>query len=89
MKRTLLLICTLLCANVLFAQEGNSVFSNPTIGSSSTPPMKDLNWTQSFNGDTRSTELRGTPPISPATLLLLGLGGATVGFRVLNNKRKE
>ena len=31
---------------------------------------------------------RNTAPIAPATLLLLGLGGAVVGTKVVRNRRK-
>jgi hypothetical protein len=31
---------------------------------------------------------RNTTPIAPATLLLLGLGGAVVGTKVVRNRRK-
>jgi hypothetical protein len=38
---------------------------------------------------TRTTEDPTRAPIAPATLLLLGLGGAAVGTTVLKNTRKK
>lgn len=81
MKKTLLVACALLCANMVMAQ---------------VPPAKEFNW---FGSDKeygnseeaeKETGIRRTKsePIAPATLLLLGLGGAVVGTKVVRNKRK-
>lgn len=64
------------------------------------PPTKDIDWFgegktyTNANNAQANTGIRGTnrttePPIAPATLLLLGLGGAVVGGKVIRNRRKE
>ncbi len=84
MKKILLVVCALLCANMVMAEF--------------TPPTKEINW---FNDGETSSEAEGRTgirrtgtqsgngPIAPATLLLLGLGGAAVGTKVVRNRRKE
>lgn len=62
------------------------------------PPTKEINWfgngKQYENADDaeEGTGIRrtkdGSGPIAPATLLLLGLGGAVVGTRVVRNTKK-
>ena len=60
------------------------------------PPTKEINWfgngKQYENADDaeENTGIRRTKgaPIAPATLLLLGLGGAVVGTRVVRNTKK-
>lgn len=60
------------------------------------PPTKDINWFGSGDKDyanadeaEKETGIRRTKgPIAPATLLLLGLGGAVVGTRVVRNTKK-
>lgn len=61
------------------------------------PPTKDIDWFGSGEGKDysnaedaeRGTGIRRTKtPLAPATLLLLGLGGAVVGTKVVRNKRK-
>lgn len=60
------------------------------------PPTKDINWFGSGDKDYANAEqaeegtgIRRTKgPIAPATLLLLGLGGAVVGTRVVRNTKK-
>ena len=62
------------------------------------PPTKEINWfgneKQYENADDaeENTGIRSrkseNPPIAPATLLLLGLGGAVVGTRVVRNTKK-
>lgn len=63
------------------------------------PPTKEINWfgngKQYENADDaeegtgiRRTKNEENPPIAPATLLLLGLGGAVVGTRVVRNTKK-
>lgn len=74
-----------MCANVLSAQ------------SSFNPPTKEINWFGGNGDDYSSADdaERGTgirrsqgAPIAPATLLLLGLGGAAVGTTVIRNSKK-
>lgn len=63
------------------------------------PPTKDINWfgtgkeySNAENAEEgtgiRRTKNEENPPIAPATLLLLGLGGAVVGTRVVRNTKK-
>lgn len=62
------------------------------------PPTKEINWFGNGKqyetaGDAEEgTGIRRTKseplPIAPATLLLLGLGGAVVGTRVVRNTKK-
>lgn len=60
------------------------------------PPTKDINWFGSGDKDYANAEQaeegtgirRPKAPIAPATLLLLGLGGAVVGTRVIRNTKK-
>ncbi len=40
-------------------------------------------------GDAENPQSRAITPLAPATLLLLGLGGAAVGTTVLKNTRKK
>jgi hypothetical protein len=76
MRKFLIATCAIMCANVLMAQP--------------TPPSDPKNPDQSpinaaDNGLRRA-------PIAPATLLLLGLGGAAVGtmvYRNTKNKKEE
>ncbi len=83
MKKILLVICALLCANMVMADP-------PTLSTEWFGAGKD--YANAEDAERRSG-IRGqrstTPPISPATLLLLGLGGAAVGTKVVRNRRKE
>lgn len=63
------------------------------------PPTKPINWFGEYNNNAEEAE-NGTGirryksttdngvPIAPATLLLLGLGGAVVGTKVVRNRKK-
>ncbi len=64
------------------------------------PPTKQIDWfggagygnaDEAENGTgIRRTKTTPEPvPIAPATLLLLGLGGAVVGTKVVRNRKKE
>ena len=63
------------------------------------PPTKEINWFGEHNYNNAGEAENGTGirrqksgeegPIAPATLLLLGLGGAVVGTKVIRNRRKE
>ena len=59
-----------------------------TVLSAQTMPPKP---TEDPDGDTvRGFHLQRNPaPISPATLLLLGLGASTVGYRVYRNQKNN
>lgn len=62
------------------------------------PPTREINWFGEYNYNNAEEAENGTGirrskgvgvPIAPATLLLLGLGGAVVGTKVVRNRRKE
>lgn len=61
------------------------------------PPTKEINWFGNAGYGNANDAEEGTgirrqktiAPIAPATLLLLGLGGAVVGTKVIRNRRKE
>lgn len=63
------------------------------------PPTKEIDWFGQGKTYTNAGEAeagtgirhmeRTEGPIAPATLLLLGLGGAVVGGKVVRNRRKE
>lgn len=46
-------------------------------------------WAEGKTPESTTGIRRNTAPIAPATLLLLGLGGAVVGTKVVRNRRKE
>jgi hypothetical protein len=73
MKKFLIATCVLMCANVLMAQ--------PVPTGTPTSPAAD----QTGKG---GDGLRRAP-IAPATLLLLGLGGAAVGTMVYRNTKNK
>ena len=60
------------------------------------PPTKEINWFgdgKEYGNEGAAEEGTGirrdkSGPIAPATLLLLGLGGAAVGTKVLRNTKK-
>ncbi|MEE0889586.1 MAG: hypothetical protein U0L57_05180 [Bacteroidales bacterium] len=75
MKKLICFICILFGMNVLLAQQPPR------------PPEKPR--TGAIGGGYDNTRLRGErAPITPATLLLLGLGGATVGATIIRNTKK-
>ena len=92
MKKIVLVALALLSTNILlaFAQDGYS--TNITIGSdwSNGKNYDQANSFRMLRGsetDNPTTEVN--PPLAPATLLLLGLGGCAVGATVYRNTRKE
>lgn len=72
MKKFAILILALICVNVVMAQPR--------------PMLRNSNDTQGST-NIRNPNPNGAP-IAPATLLLLGLGGATVGTMVIRNTKK-
>lgn len=72
MKKFAILILALICVNAVMAQPRPMLFST--------------NDTQG-NTNIRNPNPNGAP-IAPATLLLLGLGGAAVGAKVVRNTKK-
>lgn len=79
MKKFAILILALICVNVVMAQPR----------ALSDPPRPTLLKTNDTQGNTniRNPNPNGAP-IAPATLLLLGLGGAAVGAKVIHNTKK-
>lgn len=72
MKKFAILILALICVNVVMAQPR--------------PMLRNSNDTQGST-NIRNSNPNGAP-IAPATLLLLGLGGAAVGAKVIRNTKK-
>lgn len=61
------------------------------------PPTKQIDWfggagygnaDEAENGTGIRRQKSSPAPIAPATLLLLGLGGAVVGTKVVRNRKK-
>lgn len=85
MKKVAIFLAAIALTTGVFAQTFN-------------PPTKDINWFGSSDKDYADAEdaeertgirrTKNTTPIAPATLLLLGLGGAVVGTRVVRNTKK-
>jgi hypothetical protein len=74
MKKLIYFICVLFGVNMLLAQQP----PQPP-----RPPQKPI----TGGGSYEDTNLRA--PIAPATLLLLGLGGATVSATIIRNTKKR
>lgn len=90
MKKIVLVALALLSTNILlaFAPDGWSY----TIGEGWSTG-KEYNSDNSFRmlrgSSTSNPTTEATPPLAPATLLLLGLGGATVGTAVCRNQKRR
>lgn len=86
MKKFAILILALICVNVVMAQsrEGYS-FGDGFVN----PPRPTLwnNSTTQGESNIRNTN-QSEAPITPATLLLLVLGGLVVGATVISNTKK-
>ena len=54
-----------------------------------TPPVPTQNSFNSANQTDKGNSVKGTGPIAPATLLLLGLAGGFAGVKVYRNNKKE
>lgn len=85
MKKFAILILALICVNAVMAQprEGYS------FGDGFLPPKPTFLMDNTSQGESniRNTN-QSDAPIAPATLLLLGLGGAAVGATVIRNTKK-
>lgn len=79
MKKFAILILALICVNAVMAQP--RALSDPP-----RPTLLNSNDTQGTT-NIRNPNPNGAP-IAPATLLLLGLGGAAVGATVIRNTKK-
>ena len=94
MKKIVLVALALLSTNILlaFTQDGYSTNTNITIGSGWSYG-KNYDQANSFRmlrgSETDNPTTEVNPPLTPATLLLLGLGGCAVGATVYRNTRKE
>ncbi len=92
--KKLFLVAFVLLSTSVFAQKtwdysigGNSIFSKAG-NDNPTNPGTNPNYGQGYG--IREGEQPTTPlPIAPATLLLLGLGGATVGTAVCRNQKRR
>lgn len=92
MKKIVLVALALLSANFSFAQFQFEKKDPNGIGLFSNPSSKNNYDSRSVNNDnppSADKEVRSSPPLTPATLLLLGLGGCAVGATVYRNTRKE
>ncbi|MBR5254017.1 MAG: hypothetical protein IKV46_03130 [Bacteroidales bacterium] len=92
MKKIVLVALALLSTNILlaFAQEQNGW--SITIGEdwSSGKNYDPANYGRMLRGtQTDNPTNEENPPLTPATLLLLGLGGATVGGAVYRNSKRK
>jgi hypothetical protein len=92
MKKIVLVTLALLSTNILLAFTQDGYSTNITIGSgwSTNKEYNSDNYGRMLRGsqtDNPTTEVN--PPLTPATLLLLGLGGCAVGATVYRNTRKE
>ena len=76
-KKFLIATCAIMCANVLMAQ----------LPQPADPPIDDASGKYDQGVGIRGEIAKA--PIAPATLLLLGLGGAAVGTMVFRNSNKK
>ena len=99
MKKIVLVALVLLSTNFSFAQwnynrfiDGNNTKSTSG-GGIGTPNGGEINNGAGWHGGIRSGGVvvpeEEITPLTPATLLLLGLGGCAVGATVYRNTRKE
>lgn len=95
MKKIAFLFLSVLCVNILVAQPGSGL-TPPTITSGKWWNGGDGSSLTSGQAHGLGITSRSTPenpqsraPLAPATLLLLGLGGAAVGAKVYRNTRKK
>ena len=90
--KKLMLIIAVLSANVSFAQDSWKNADNIGLFNFGNSSSKDNYYdprTCNNNNPGADHEVRATPPLAPATLLLLGLGGATVGGAVYRNSKRK
>lgn len=94
MKKITLFVLSICFVSVLSAQTPPTITSGKWwIGNGSYGNGNSLDGSEAYNLNitTRSTpnSAERSAPLAPATLLLLGLGGAAVGTTVLKNTRKK
>lgn len=75
MKKFAILILAIIGINALMAQP--------------TPPRRPINFATNYGQSSSNVRNPANAPITPATLLSLGLGGATVGTMVIRNTNKK
>ena len=88
MKKIVLVICSLFFINSLQAQLPPSISDDWLGEDQKEDPYGQGVWIRSRKpslGEARET----VTPLAPATLLLLGLGGATVGGAVYRNSKRK
>jgi hypothetical protein len=95
MKKIAFLFLSVLCVNILVAQAPPTITSgkwwngNDSYGGGISLSGGDAFQLGITTRSTPNPEAERAAPIAPATLLLLGLGGAAVGTTVLKNTRKK
>lgn len=93
MKKIVLVALALLSTNILlaFAQEQDNWSITIGEGWSSDKNYDPANSHRMLRGSgpTNNPTNEENPPLAPATLLLLGLGGATVGTAVCRNQKRR
>lgn len=94
MKKIAFLFLSVLCVNILVSQPPPTITSGKWwIGNDNYGNGDNLTGSDAYRLGitTRSTpqNTQTRAPLAPATLLLLGLGGAAVGTTVLKNTRKK
>ena len=95
MKKIVLVALALLSTNILLAFAQNDYSTNPNInitigeGWSNDKEYNSYNSRRMLRGSHTSNPTTETPPLAPATLLLLGLGGCAVGGAVYRNSKRK
>ena len=94
MKKITLFVLSICFVSVLSAQPMPPTITSGKWWSGDVGNNGTLTGGEAFNSgyttrSTRTTEDPTRAPLAPATLLLLGLGGAAVGTTVLKNTRKK
>ena len=94
MKKITLFVLSICFVSVLSAQMPPTITSgkwwNGDVGSGNGGSLTGSEaYSRGYTTRGTGTEQRAITPLAPATLLLLGLGGAAVGTTVLKNTRKK
>lgn len=95
MKKITLFVLSICFVSVLSAQTIPTITSGKWWnGADGSGPGGSLTGSEAYNLNITTRSLQPTSaepraPLAPATLLLLGLGGAAVGTTVLKNTRKK
>ena len=89
MKKIVLVICSLFFINSLQAQLPPSISDDWLGEDQKEDPYGQGVWIRSRKPSLGEARQSVNPPLAPATLLLLGLGGATVGGAVYRNSKRK